>query len=421
MSQWQGSGIVGEDSEHMAGWTVGRESGVDAVLEFIELRKNASTSSCSIDIPQVIECRFQPTLFKSIRSLSTTTGSCGRGGPGTMRERRSSAESGRRLHETRDMPSPRVITRRHRSHSADGDGLVGLRLALAGFQPAGGVLSRQSSRPTSSNDDALLDELHSDPYSLVIEKLRLQLSDCLPAIDEEMISKAVINAFSTYPSSDDDELYTDKLQIEVELLCKAFQWIQIHSGASDESAQQEFLQQCLDKVFLQIRRQHLASSSRALRIILNVCSILGLEIDDSVHLPNDTVILQGLLGRATRKELYESLSAFGPINAIAISTEFPGFAFCRFDDEASAHRVVKNRNAIAFGGSLIGATMLGEISLFRQPVSPESLQRRKCGATKDIFEIIPACMSKHTGRLSNDHQEDTVFAADYLTPLSFRS
>jgi transcriptional regulator of met regulon len=303
------------------------------------------------------------------------------------------------------------MSHRHRSNSADADNLVGRRLSLAGFQPAG-VLSRQSSRPTSSNDDALLDELHSDPYSLVIEKLRLQLRDCLPAIDEEMISKAVINAFSTYPSSDDAELYTDKLQIEVELLCEAHQWILQHLGATDEYAQQEFLQKCLDKVFLQIRRENLASSSRALRIILNVCTILGLEIDDSVHVPNDTVLLQGLPRTATRKALYESLSTFGPVNAFAISTEFSGFAFCRFDDEASAHRVVKDRNAIAFGGSLIGATMLGEITLFCEP-------RRKFGAAKDI-EIIPGCVSKHTARSSID-QQDAVFATDNYSPLSFIS
>ena len=395
MSQCQLPVRVGEDSEHMAGWTVECEGGVDAVLEFMERKRDAS-SICSVDIPQIIECRFQPTLLKSMRSSSTgsrgSSGGCR--GPRTMEERRSPTESGRRLSETRDMLFSKVTSRRNRSHSADADDLVGLRLSLAGFKPAG-VLSRQGSRPTSSYDDALLDELHSDPYSSVIEKLRLQLRDCLPAIGEEMISKAVINAFSTYPSSDDAEPYTDKLQIEVELLCEAHQWIHQHLGATDESAQQEFLQQCLDKVFLHIRRENLASSSRTLRIILNVCSILGLEIDESVHFPNNTVLLQGLQRNVTRKALYDSLSRFGPINALAISTEFPGFAFCRFEDEASAHRVVKDHNAIAFGGSLIGATLLREITSLCQPSRPQP--RRNCGSANDI-EIIPVCVPKHECR-----------------------
>lgn len=382
---------VSEDSEHMAGWTVEYESGVGIVLEFIE----PTDRTIGDDIPQMIECRLSTsTLFphSDVHYLYRNKA--------MENEGRSSNESGRRLSEppSRDMPSPRDSPRRYRAESPDVDDLVDLRLSLAGLQP-GVSLSRQSSKRSSSHDDELLDELHSsDPYSSVIEKLRLQLGECLPAIDEEMISKAVIHAFSTDPKSGKTEPALDKFQIEVELLCEAQKWVHQHLQGRDERAQQDFLQECLNKVFLQIHLEQLSSCQRALRIIMSIAIILGLDIDGSVSVPHDTVILQGLPRITTRESLSQALKKYGSVNSIALSTKNLGFAYCRFREEASATRVVANRNSVAIGGSLVRATLLGESSVFyHHQNAPESPARKLAGADEEELEISPVCVSKNTG------------------------
>ena len=400
----------------MAGWTVEYASGVGGALEFIDMRRN-------VDIPQFIECRFQQhTYLESIKLASCS-------GPGTMRDRRSTTELDRRQSEPRDTLSPRVSHCRFRTNSADADELVGLRLSLAGLRSPG-VLSRQNRKLTSAHDDALLDELHSDPYSSVMEKLRLKLGNYIPSIDEVMISKAVIHAFSTDPSSKHCDI--DKFQIEVELLCRAQQWACENLRAKDESAQQEFLQQCLDEIFLQIHREHLSSSNGSLRIVLNVCSILGLEIINAAYVRKDTVLLQGLPRTTTRQALHESLATFGPIDAIAISTENPGFAYCRFNDEASASQVVEDRSTTLFGGSPIRALLLGESSFYSQPIIPESPSRTKFEASGEI-KISPICVWKQTDSsfTSSSHdirrstatagRQDAEFSSDSYAPLPFLS
>jgi len=325
-----------------------------------------------------------------------------------MAERRASPNlNGRRRHSIEQRPrdaqddSASLTTSRYRSESPDVDDLVGVRLSLAGLKPSADTdLSRQSSKHSSSAcDDELLDELHSDPYSSVIERLRLQLGDCLPAVDEEMVSKAVIYAFSTDPPSRESEPI-DKYQVEVELLRETQQWAHQHRRGRDESAEQDFLQECLNKVFLHIHQHHLSSCKHALRIFTSIATILQLEIADSVDVPRDTLLLQGIPRFTKRESLRQFLERSGPIKAVAISKANPGFAYCRFREEASVNKVIaSDHGSIAFGGSLIQAALIGEGSLFYYQSSTESPANSladQTGEVEEELQISPVCVARHS-------------------------
>jgi len=382
-----------EDSEHMAGWTVEHDNGVS-------LGWKSGRHKIAKAVPKVIECRQQE---RSTSPLCTTMNGKNADFDGLMdahQEREEQEPSATRDHST---PT------RYRTASPNNiDDFIEVRLSLAGLQP-GVNLSRQSSRQSSSHDDELLDELHSDQYCSVIEKLRLQLGDCIPAVDEEMISKAVIHAFSSEPCSGKSEPEIDKYQVEVDLLWEAHQWAHQHSQGRDERAEQDFLQECLNKTFLQIHRERLSSSNRALRILVGVGTILGLEIEDSVYRPQDTVLLLGLPRGITRKSLHKRLSAFGTVRALAISSANSDFAYCRFREEASASRVIANRGSLGFRGTQPRVSMLDERShrdLSSKTSVPDSPRSGCAGEDEDELQISPNCVSKHVGNKSYWKQEE---------------
>lgn len=376
-----------EDGEHMASWTVGDENDKVSVVNG-HSRRNGVTM---LTLPQFIQCHIKPSTSRSSSWCKT------------MKERRASdADADLLERELQQAPSPRdhPAPTRDRTASPDVDDLVGVRLSLAGLQPVN--LSRQNSRFSSSCDDELLDELHSDLYSSVIEKLRLELVDCLPCVDEEMVSKAIIYAFSTEPSSKAEHL-SNKYQVEVDHLCEAHRWAREHRRCRDEAAEQDFLQSCLNKVFLQIHQEQLSSCNRALRILISVATILGLGIDDSVYVPQDTLLLQGLPRNITRQVLHKRLSCFGEVRAVAISKENSGFAYCRFREESSARQVLANGGSLTFQGTQPRLSMLighRDLSRDRFQTPPDSPERavaslRAPGEEQEELQISPACVSKH--------------------------
>lgn len=293
---------------------------------------------------------------------------------------------------SRTFPQEFCLDEPERVDSPDADALVRVRLSLVGLQSVGGNVSRQSSARSSACDDELLDGLHSDPYASVIEKLRLQLSDCLPGVDEEMISKAVIYAFSTNCSpTSKSEAGFDKYQMEVDLICEAHRWVLQYYRNRDERAEQEFFQECLNKIFLEIQNHHISSCSRALGILISVATILGIEIDDAFYVPQDTIILQGLPTDLTKNKLLERLSQYGVVRAVAIaSVDKSGFAYCRFQEEASANRVMVNQSFLAMDGIYPKVTMLSE-SFYRNFTLTKVIEHRQdCerGDFADIFGTV---------------------------------
>lgn len=234
--------------------------------------------------------------------------------------------------------------------------LVGVRLSLVGLD----LRTRESSSDCPRSLDEQRDELHSDLYSPVLETLRVQLRKCVPQLTEDMISRAIINAFADGRYASVWGARPDVYQMEVNHLWRSHEWAhQQKQHEKDTNRElQELLQELLDDIFLHIRCEEFTTSHQVLRVVLAVTAFLGLKINKSVHLPQDTVILQGLPDGTTRQILRQHFSGFGEVTAVAISNHNHGFAFCRFRDEAAALISVAAKSSFAIKGVKVNMSVL---------------------------------------------------------------
>jgi hypothetical protein len=269
------------------------------------------------------------------------------------------------------------------------------------------------------------DELHSDLYSSVLESLRNQVADCLPQVTEGMISKAIIDGFAGASSQSrpvghegqpgdstgsleygDELIYDDKYQLEVEHLHKAWEWGQKQHqkpGPLHDAFRLSTFQDFLRMIFAQIRDENLTSSNRAMRILVNVATVLGVEVDSSVYVPRSTVILSGLQD-ATRNMIRERLAVYGDVKAAAACNR-GGFAFCRFRDEAAVERLLKERSLISIGGVKPTVVCLQDAPCakacpvpLRHPLPSEDPVKSPSTQPKPFEEdtiISPTCVSKY--------------------------
>jgi hypothetical protein len=284
--------------------------------------------------------------------------------------------------------------------------LVGVRLSLVGLGlPSRASLS--SSQSSKSSLDEQRDELHSSLYSSVLETVRVQLIECVPHITEEMVSKAIISAFADSKKSrstiDTDEYEQggpkDKFQVEVDYLWKA---VQLHDSCRDKEQtlkQRSFLQDLLDDVFLQIRREVFTSPNQVLRAVLTFLSILQIESHD-VYLLRDTILLQSVAATTTRRALRSKLSQFGEISALAIASRDPTFAYCRFRDEASTLQAIQTQAPLT-GDSLDGKLLrMSLVQAYRGGTVVADPALGKChqaapSPLRESDQASPVCVSKH--------------------------
>jgi RNA recognition motif. (a.k.a. RRM, RBD, or RNP domain) len=236
------------------------------------------------------------------------------------------------------------------------DTLAGFRLSLAGLSSRSRAWSYSQS---SKSSDDHRDELHSHLYSSVLETIRTTLVECIPQITEEMISRAIINAFAdsnverrNQDSIESDEALHDKYQDEANTLCKAYDFMQ---GRLNQFGKRkkiiDFLQTVLDETFLKIRREEITSSDEVLRTMLSVLSILQIKVDTAVILPMDTILLRGLSSNTSRIQLKQELSRFGKIKSVAIANKGSnGFGYCCFVDDDSARKTITHQNEIVING-----------------------------------------------------------------------
>jgi hypothetical protein len=284
--------------------------------------------------------------------------------------------------------------------------LVGVRLSLVGLGlPSRASLS--SSQSSKSSHDDQRDELHSSLYSSVLETVRVQLIECVPQITEEMVSKAIINAFAdskkTRASFDTDEYeqggLKDKFQVEVDYLWKAVQLRDSCRSKEQMLKQRSFVQDLLDDVFLQIRREVFTSPNQVLRAVLSFLSILQIESHD-VYLLRDTILLQGVTSTTTRRALRSKFSQFGEISALAIASRDPTFAYCRFRDEASALQAIHTQAPLTCD-SLDGKILrLSLVQAYRGGTGVADPALSVChqaapSPLREYDQASPVCVSKH--------------------------
>ena len=236
------------------------------------------------------------------------------------------------------------------------DKLTGVRLSLAGLSSRNGTYSQCS----KSSDDHR-DELHSHLYSSVLETIRTTLVECIPQVTEEMISRAIINAFAdsnierrNQDAMESDDTLHDKYQDEVNTLCKAYDFMQGRLNQFGKRKKiKDFLQTVLDASFLKIRREEITSSDEVLRTMLSVLSILQMKVETAaVILPMDTILLRGLTNNTSRIQLEQELSRFGKIKYVAIANNkgSNGFGYCCYNDEVAVKRAITKQNEVVING-----------------------------------------------------------------------
>jgi len=211
-----------------------------------------------------------------------------------------------------------------------GPGSLGFRLSMAGLSPSVNEVVDE------------LDELQSDVYSLTIEVLRTRITELIPKT-EEMVSRAIMNAFFSGDSSSGPDSFSDStpsdhffehsLQLEANAVAAAYAWISASSdyGAADLTERFEFLQEKINGVMVAVRRENL-SAPDACQLLVNVALVLGLEVNTAVE--NNTVLLVGLDPCATEEELFAKLKIYGEIDTAAVS-HTAAYGLCRYCYPAS--------------------------------------------------------------------------------------
>jgi RNA recognition motif. (a.k.a. RRM, RBD, or RNP domain) len=218
----------------------------------------------------------------------------------------------------------------------------------------------------TSGEDETRDELHSDLYSNSLTMLRNQIVSCLPQT-EEIVSRAIINAFfvesqcsaQSYQNMEE----VDYTQIEVDFIFRARAFvsrnISITPRSDSDDLTLQFLQECVDRIFLTIRKEEI-NSDEAARIVMSVATILGLE--SALDVAHDTITLEGIPLYVSKEHLRQILSQFGEIDAISICLEARTFAYCRYVFEESVLKATAAfQSGDIFGNNLLPAIKLSSV------------------------------------------------------------
>ena len=179
----------------------------------------------------------------------------------------------------------------------------------------------------------LKDELRSDLYSSTLDFLRDEVSLRVPAT-EEMISRAIINAFSEDHDSDTSNLsyelqndgYLKPGEVEADVLGETFEWLKwsrdfIH--LVDVYARKlEYMQKHVDLMVSHVRHDRLKVSV-ASQLMHRVAAILKLEV--TTQPVADTVMFGNLNSLTTTRDLLDAMQPFGEVVYAAVSKNHEGF------------------------------------------------------------------------------------------------
>jgi hypothetical protein len=231
--------------------------------------------------------------------------------------------------DDRSTCSDRDNTRMQRSVSID---IVG-----SDEMSGGGIYDpHQNSRLASagfSYDLDIKDELRSDLFSSTLDYLRDELSSCVP-VTEEMISRAIIHAFSEDRDCDTSsesysiqtDGYLDSSEVEADILGETFSWLKrsqpFISSCELTDRKLEFLRKHVERMVSHVRHDRLKACV-ASQIIHRVALILKLEV--AKELIGDTVIFRNLNSLTTTQDILEVMKSFGDIQVAAVSREYEGF------------------------------------------------------------------------------------------------
>lgn len=178
------------------------------------------------------------------------------------------------------------------------------------------------------------DELKSDLYSDTLDVLRDVVSSFVPET-EEMMSRAIINAFSEDHDSDtsgdslsiqSDVRHLDPSEVEADVLGDTFEWLKwsqdFISAFDMHDRKLEYMQKHVQQMVAHVRHDRLAPTP-ASRIMHRVAAVLKLEVTREPHV--DTVMFENLNSLTTTEDVVDAMHKYGDITEAAVSRKHEGF------------------------------------------------------------------------------------------------
>jgi hypothetical protein len=192
--------------------------------------------------------------------------------------------------------------------------------------------SRLASAGFSYNFD-MEDELRSDLYSVTLDVLRDVVSSFVPET-EEMMSRAIINAFSEDHDSDTSgdslslhsDRHLDPAEVEADVLGETFEWLKwsrdFISAFDMHDRKLEFMQKHVEQMVAHVRHERLEPTPASL-IMHRVAAVLKLEVTRE---PNwDTVMFSKLNSLTTSEDIIDAMRQYGDVTEAAVSRNHEGF------------------------------------------------------------------------------------------------
>jgi hypothetical protein len=258
------------------------------------------------------------------------------------------------------------------------------------------------------------DELTSQLNCSTLENLRFRVTASIPET-EEMVSRAIINAFSDRDERDSSSSsessascaihHQNAPQHEVDVIRETCEWMASHEGCAPHELEDErrtYMQKHFDSMFLYVRQQQLTTDA-ADRILLSIAIVLGIRIKSTVL--RDTLILEDLDISLKVDKLIGGLCNYGEVKYAAIAAD-SGFGMCRFYTEAAVNRVMAASEA--------GSFSIGENKPTVSILTPLSSGRRPAMCRRAFSEPSPTLRKPIMSR-QRSHQRNTM-TIDTLIP-----
>jgi hypothetical protein len=285
---------------------------------------------------------------------------------------------------------------------------VDFRLSMAGLSP---------SDELDGVPGGVEDELTSQLNCGSLENLRFRVTASIPET-EEMVSRAIINAFSddrdSSSSSDSSascaRQHPNAPQHEVDAICEAYEWMASHEGYPPHQLEDErrtYMQKHIDSMFLCVRHQRLTPGA-AQGILLSIAVVLGMRIDATVL--RDTLILEDLDTSLTVENLIGKLCNYGEVKCAAIAAD-RGFAMCHFYTEAAVKR--------AMAASEAGSLSIGENKPTVSILTPLSSEGRPARCRRACSEPSRLLRKPKMSR-QRSHQRNNMTIDTLIPELGFQ-
>lgn len=282
------------------------------------------------------------------------------------------------------------------------------RLSMAGLSP---------SNELDEVPGGVQDELTSQLNCNTLEKLRFRVTASIPDT-EEMVSRAIINAFSDERDSSSSSessascasQFQNAPQHEVDVICETYEWMASHESYAPHELEDErrtYMQKHIDSMFLYALRQRLTTDA-AERILLSIAIVLGMRVNSTVL--RDTLILEDLDTSLKVENLIDKLCNYGEVKYAAIAAN-RGFGMCHFYTEAAVKRVMAASEA--------GSLSIGENKPTISILTPLSSGGRPAICRRAVSEPSRSLRKPNMAR-QRSHQRNNMTIDTLIPELGFQ-